>query len=65
MEVMLLQTPRKRGPVGAVGVGEFVLLPTPAAIMTAIHDATGGERIRHLPATPEKVLEAMGRKVGP
>jgi aldehyde oxidoreductase len=63
-EIILLQTPRKRGPLGAVGIGEFVLLPTPAAIMTAIQDATGGERIRHLPATPEKVLEAMGRTKG-
>ncbi len=63
MEVILLQTPRKRGPLGALGIGEFVLLPTAAAIVTAIHDATGGERIRHLPATPERVLEAM-RKGG-
>ncbi|MEJ2719130.1 MAG: molybdopterin-dependent oxidoreductase, partial [Deltaproteobacteria bacterium] len=65
MDIILLQTPRKRGPLGAVGIGEFVLLPTPAAILTAIQEATGGERIRHLPATPEKVLEAMGRKEGP
>ena len=61
MEIILLQTPRKRGTLGAVGIGEFVLLPTPAAIVTAIQDATGGERIRHLPATPQRVLEAMGK----
>ena len=65
MDIILLQTPRRRGPLGAVGIGEFVLLPTPAAIVTAIQDATGGERIRHLPATPDKVLEAMGRTKGP
>jgi aldehyde oxidoreductase len=64
MEVILLETPRKRGPLGAVGIGEFVLLPTAAAIVTAIQDATGGERIRHLPATPRRVLEAMGKRVG-
>jgi aldehyde oxidoreductase len=64
MEVILLQTPRKRGPLGAVGIGEFVLLPTTAAIVTAIHDATGGERIRQLPASPRRVLEAMGKRVG-
>jgi aldehyde oxidoreductase len=57
-EIVLLQTPRKKGPLGAVGVGEFVLLPTAAAIMNAIEDATGA-RIRHLPATPEKVLAAL------
>lgn len=64
MEIILLQTPRKRGTLGAVGIGEFVLLPTPAAIITAIQDATGGERICHLPATPARVLEAMGRTIG-
>ena len=63
MEVILLQTPRKRGPLGAVGIGEFVLLPTSAAIMSAIHDAVGGQRIRHLPAFPERVLEAMAPAV--
>ncbi|MDR3566419.1 MAG: molybdopterin-dependent oxidoreductase [Syntrophobacteraceae bacterium] len=61
MEIVLLETPRKKGPLGAVGVGEFVLLPTLAAIITAIRNATGGERIRDLPATPEKVLRAMGK----
>lgn len=63
MDVILLQTPRKRGPLGAVGIGEFVLLPTAAAIVTAIQDATGGERICDLPATPDKVLRAMGKGV--
>ncbi len=63
MDIILLQTPRKRGPLGAVGVGEFVLLPTAAAIITAIQDATGGERICDLPATPERVLRSIA-KVG-
>jgi aldehyde oxidoreductase len=58
-EIILLETPRKKGTLGAVGVGEFVLLPTAAAIMSAIQDATGGARIRDLPATPEKVLGAL------
>ncbi len=61
MEIILRETPRKRGPLGAVGIGEFVLLPTSAAIITAIRNATGGERICDLPATPEKVLRAMGK----
>jgi len=59
IDVILLQTPRKRGALGAVGVGEFVLLPTAAAIVTAIHNATGGTRIRDLPANPQRVLESM------
>ncbi len=64
MEVTLLQTPRKKGPLGAVGIGEFVLLPTSAAIVTAIQDATGGDRIHDLPAEPERVMASMGRKSG-
>jgi aldehyde oxidoreductase len=60
IDVIILQTPRKKGTLGAVGVGEFVLLPTAAAIITAIQDATGGARICDLPATPERVLASMG-----
>jgi aldehyde oxidoreductase len=60
-EIILLQTPRRKGPLGAVGVGEFVLLPTCAAIMNALEDGTG-VRVRHLPATPEKVLAALSAK---
>jgi CO/xanthine dehydrogenase Mo-binding subunit len=41
-----------------VGIGEFVLLPTAAAIMNALEDAAGAG-ICHLPATPEKVLKAL------
>jgi aldehyde oxidoreductase len=61
-EILLLETPRRRGTLRAVGVGEFVLLPTTAAIVTAIQEATGGERICHLPATPERVLASMGKQ---
>jgi len=62
-EIILVQTPRIKGPVGAVGVGEFVLLPTAAAIMNAMEDATG-VRVHHLPATPKKVLAAMANTHG-
>jgi aldehyde oxidoreductase len=61
MEIILLETPRKKGPLGAVGVGEFVLLPTPAAIMNAVEHAAGA-RVTHLPATPKRVLKALRRK---
>jgi aldehyde oxidoreductase len=61
MKVITLETPRKKGPLGAVGVGEFVLLPTCAAITNAIQDAAG-VRIYDLPATPERVRTALGAK---
>jgi aldehyde oxidoreductase len=61
METITLKTPRKKGPLGAVGVGEFVLLPTNAAIMNAIYDATRA-RIYHLPATPDRVRTALAAR---
>ncbi|MBW2464920.1 MAG: xanthine dehydrogenase family protein molybdopterin-binding subunit, partial [Deltaproteobacteria bacterium] len=51
------------GPFGAKGVGEPGLVPTAPAIANAIYDAVG-VRIRDLPITPEKVLDALRRKNG-
>ncbi len=62
-EIVLIETPRLKGPLGAVGVGEFVLLPTAAAVMNALEDAVG-VRVRHLPATPDKVLAALTQGAG-
>ena len=58
MEVVYVQTPRKDGPFGASGVGELPLTAPHPAIINAIYNACGA-RVRHLPARPEKVLEAM------
>jgi aldehyde oxidoreductase len=58
METILLESPRKRGPLGATGVGEFTLVPTHPAIINAIADAAG-VRIYDMPATPEKILAAL------
>ncbi len=60
METILLQTPRSVGPLGATGVGEMCMVPTAPAITNAIANACGA-RIFNLPATPEKVLAAMGK----
>jgi CO/xanthine dehydrogenase Mo-binding subunit len=46
------------GPLGVKGIGEPAMIATIPAIMNAIHDAVG-VRITALPATPEKVLEAI------
>jgi aldehyde oxidoreductase len=61
METILLESPRKDGPLGATGVGEFTLVPTHPAILNAICDATG-VRIYDMPATPEKILAALQTK---
>ncbi|WP_417520186.1 molybdopterin-dependent oxidoreductase [Minwuia sp.] len=46
------------GPYGAKGLGEHVLIPTAPAILNAIRDATGAI-VRHIPATPPRVLKAI------
>jgi CO/xanthine dehydrogenase Mo-binding subunit len=43
------------GPFGAKGVGEPCTVPTPGAVANAIARALGGQRVRQLPATPERV----------
>ncbi len=61
--VITRETPRKRGTLGATGVGEMAMVSTAPAVINAIHDACG-VWIRELPATPEKVraaLEAAGK----
>lgn len=46
-----------KGPYGAKGIGEIVLVPTVAAVGNAIAHAIG-TRIRSAPFTPDKVLTA-------
>lgn len=45
--------------VGAKGTGEPAIIPTPGAIANAVYNAIG-VRIKSLPITPDKVLEALG-----
>ena len=54
----IVEVPDAEGPYGAKGLGEHVLIPTAPAILNAIHHATGA-KVRHLPATPDKVLAAL------
>jgi CO/xanthine dehydrogenase Mo-binding subunit len=58
MEVILVEVPSYYGPHGAKGLGEAAMLPTAPAIINAISRALG-HRIRQIPATPERVLEAI------
>jgi CO/xanthine dehydrogenase Mo-binding subunit len=58
IEVLPVEVPSRWGPLGAKGLGEAAALPTAPAILNAIHQATGA-RVRRLPATPERVLEAL------
>ncbi len=58
IESIIVEVPDAEGPFGAKGLGEHVLIPTAPAILNAIRRATGA-RVRHLPATPDKVLAAI------
>jgi aldehyde oxidoreductase len=60
-EIILLETPRKNGTLGATGIGEFTLMPTSPSILNAIENAIG-VRIYDLPATPDKILKALKAK---
>ncbi|HXX38941.1 MAG TPA: xanthine dehydrogenase family protein molybdopterin-binding subunit [bacterium] len=46
--------------LGAKGVGEPPIIPTPAAVANAVANAIGA-RVTSLPITPQKVLRALGR----
>ncbi|MGB9722589.1 MAG: molybdopterin cofactor-binding domain-containing protein [Chloroflexia bacterium] len=60
---ILVEAHHSEGPFGAKGVGEITSIPTAPAITSAIY-AAAGVRITRIPATPERVLEALGR-LGP
>jgi aldehyde oxidoreductase len=58
IEVILVEDREPLGPYGAKGVGEPALIPTAPAIFNAIRHATG-VRVRHAPATPDRVRAAL------
>jgi CO/xanthine dehydrogenase Mo-binding subunit len=60
---LLIEDPEPDGPFGAKGVSEVATVPVTPAILNAIHDAVG-VRIRTLPATPGRVLEALAAPAG-
>ena len=60
---IFIEAPTDLGPYGAKGIGEPALVPTAAAILNAIHDATG-VRIREAPASPDVVLRALAARHG-
>jgi aldehyde oxidoreductase len=61
VESILIEEASSIGPFGAKAIGEQALIPTAPAILNAIHHATGA-RIRQIPATPDRVCEAIARR---
>jgi CO/xanthine dehydrogenase Mo-binding subunit/aerobic-type carbon monoxide dehydrogenase small subunit (CoxS/CutS family) len=58
IESILIEDPSSIGPFGAKGIGEQAVIPTAPAILNAIHHATG-VRMRRIPATPDRIREAI------
>ena len=59
-EVILYEEPVPSGPFGAKGVGQGTMVAVTPAIANAIYDAVG-VFITDMPATAEKILEALKR----
>lgn len=58
IEALLVEVPGWQGPFGAKGLGETAMLASTPAVINAVSRAIGG-RIRQIPATPERVLQAL------
>ena len=58
IETILVEVPNPGHPYGVRGVGEVPIVPPLAAIANAIEDATG-IRMRTLPASPTRMLDAL------
>jgi CO/xanthine dehydrogenase Mo-binding subunit len=58
LKTAILKSPAGSGPYNSMSIGETAIIPTAAAIANAVEDAVG-VRIKSLPITSEKVLNAM------
>jgi CO/xanthine dehydrogenase Mo-binding subunit len=63
IESYFVDKPVPFGELGTKGLAEVSAAPITAAIINAIYDAIG-VRIRQLPATPERILEALSHAKG-
>src|SRR5207253_7715967 len=61
IETIIVEVPNPGHPFGVRGVGEVPIVPPPAAIANAIHDAVG-IRLLELPMNPSKVCAAVQAK---
>ena len=61
IETILIEVPNPGHPIGIRGVGEVPIVPPPAAIANAIHQAVG-VRMDTLPMSPAKICKAIAEK---
>jgi CO/xanthine dehydrogenase Mo-binding subunit len=60
-ESVLIENEDSDGPFGSKGVGEPTLIAASPAVANAVYDAIG-VRIKSLPISPEKILDALEKK---
>lgn len=63
IDTIIVEVPNPAHPFGVRGVGETPIVPPPATIANAIHDAVG-VRLTSLPMAPHKVWKALTEKGG-
>jgi CO/xanthine dehydrogenase Mo-binding subunit len=61
IDTVIVEVPNPGHPFGLRGVGEVSIVPPMAAIANAIYRATG-VRMRRLPMSPGKVVEALSKQ---
>jgi len=61
MIVSFVENEQHDGPFGARGMAEPAMIPSAPAIAIALHNAVG-VRMRQIPLTPERVLNAIKEK---
>jgi xanthine dehydrogenase molybdenum-binding subunit len=59
-QTAIVETPFPTHLFQAIGVGEIAPAPGPSAVLMAVSNAIG-TRVQEYPATPDKVLKALGR----
>ncbi|CAM5317765.1 molybdopterin cofactor-binding domain-containing protein [Eoetvoesiella caeni] len=63
IRTILVEGYDEHGPYGAKGTGELGVNPPASVISNAVYDAIG-VRVRELPITPDKILNALAQKNG-
>jgi xanthine dehydrogenase molybdenum-binding subunit len=61
MDIALLEESVPSGPFGGKGVGMCGVHAIAPAVANAVYDAVG-VRVREMPLTPERILEALKNK---
>jgi CO/xanthine dehydrogenase Mo-binding subunit len=61
INTVIVEVPNPGHPFGVRGTGEVPLVPPLAAVANAVYDAVG-VRMKELPMSPGKVLEALWEK---